>query len=120
MQAKLPTSATNLSRSFAPTQASVAQTPTMKKRKKFFFHLTYGLYLPVLYKVSTCRIDGIACGGLPAEELLARDLDGWIQLQWCRKEDSKRVNELNAVYKLIVLRHIQDDDGLRLRAESRI
>ena len=40
MHAKLPTSATNLSRSFAPTHASVAQMPTMKNLKKFFFHFT--------------------------------------------------------------------------------
>lgn len=77
MQAKLPTSDTNLSRSFAPTHATVAQMPTMKKRKKFFFHLTYGLYLPVLRGVSACRVQMAWCD-LPAEELLARDFDGWV------------------------------------------
>lgn len=48
MHAKLPTRLTNLSRSFAPAHANMAQIITIKKRKKFFFHLIYGLYFPVL------------------------------------------------------------------------
>lgn len=46
-QAKLPTSATNLSKSLAPAQLITAQNMTIKKRKIFFCHLTFGLPFPL-------------------------------------------------------------------------
>ena len=50
MQAKEPTIETNLSKSLAPSQAIMAQSITMKKRKTFFFHLIQGFYFPVRLK----------------------------------------------------------------------
>lgn len=42
-QAMLPINETNLSRSFAPTQAISAQTSTTTQRSAFFSNLTLGL-----------------------------------------------------------------------------
>ena len=66
MQAKDPTIETNLSKSLAPSQAIIAHSMTMKKRKTFFFHLIQGLYLPVL--LNSCwlviSIAGYICNGV--------------------------------------------------------
>ena len=69
MQAKLPTSATNLSRWSAPPQAIAEQSMTMKNRKIFFFHLIHGLYLPlrVNNSVSMIRMAGKICSGVDSK-----------------------------------------------------
>lgn len=47
-----------------------------------------------------------------AKQLLRGDFNGRVDLQGCREQDSKRVDELHAVDQLVVLGHVQNDDGL--------
>ena len=49
-QAKLPTNATNLSRSFAPAQLSAVQPITTKNLNVFFCHLTFQSSFPLRVK----------------------------------------------------------------------
>ena len=64
-QAKLPTSATNLSKSFAPAQLTPAQNITVINLKMFFSHFTRGSSLPLCEKIpfSIIRTAGKSCNG---------------------------------------------------------
>ena len=77
MHAKLPTSATNLSKLSAPPQAIAAQPITTKKRYAFFCHLMYGLYLPLFVNspFSVMRIAGKICSGVDSR--IASEYRNW-------------------------------------------
>jgi len=64
-QAKLPTNATNLSRSFAPAQLSTVQPMTTKNLKIFFCHFTFQSNFPLRVKspFSMIRTAGKSCSG---------------------------------------------------------
>src|SRR5690606_19077399 len=64
--AKLPMSATNLSRSSAPPQEMSAVARTTKHRKIFFCHFTKGFALPLRVKIpfSMIRIAGKSWRGV--------------------------------------------------------
>jgi len=47
-----------------------------------------------------------------AEQLLTGDFDRWVDLQWCRKKNGERIDELHGIYHLIVLWEIENDDSL--------
>ena len=64
-QAKLPTSATNLSKSAAPTQLTQAQNMTIRQRNIFFSHFTFKSVFPLRVKnpFSIIRTAGKSCNG---------------------------------------------------------
>lgn len=66
IHAKLPMSATNLSKSSAPPHDIKAVTNTVMKRNTFFCHLTLVLFLPLRGKrpVSMIRMAGKSWSGV--------------------------------------------------------
>lgn len=65
-QAKHPTNATNLSRSFAPNELITVVNKTNANLKRFFAHLTCMLPFPLLVNkpFSIIRIAGKSCSGI--------------------------------------------------------
>lgn len=63
--AKLPTNATNLSRSFAPAQLSIVQPITTTNLNVFFCHFTFQSIFPLRVKspFSMIRTAGKSCNG---------------------------------------------------------
>ena len=63
--AKLPTNATNLSRSFAPAQLSIVQPMTTTNLNVFFCHFTFQSIFPLRVKspFSMIRTAGKSCNG---------------------------------------------------------
>ena len=71
--AKLPTNATNLSRSFAPAQLSAVQPMTTKNLNMFFCHFTFQSIFPLRVKspFSIIRTAGKSWSG--TESRIARE-----------------------------------------------
>lgn len=55
-----------------------------------------------------------------AEQLLAGNLNSWINLQRRREQDGKGVDELHRIDEPVVLWHIEQNDGLCLGAKCSI
>ena len=120
-QAKLPTSATNLSKSFAPAQLIPAQNITVINLKMFFSHFTRGSSLPLCEKIpfSMIRTAGKSCNG--TERRMANEYRNCTYNVWWDKCKGLRLSDITHCLDELAFRiEVSDDDSLNFRSKSQV